>query len=259
MKISTIILFKNNEEIIVNCLETIKWTDEIIGVDIGSTDKTGEIIKKYGGKVIKSKIKDDFSFWRNEGAKETKGEWLFYIDSDERCSLELKEEIKTKIKETKHCGFKIPRRNFFLGKEFKSAWPDDMIRLINKKKLRGWKGNIHETANIEGEIGIFTNPLIHLTHTSLEQMLEKTIWWSRLEAENRFKTGHPKMTSCRFIRIFLTGIWENFVKRRLYREGAEGVIEAIYQTFSLFFTYVRLWELQNKIENKYKKIEQQIK
>ncbi len=259
MKISTIILFKNNEQTIAKCLETIKWTNEIIGIDIGSIDETDKIIKKYGGRVIKSKVKDDFSFWRNQGAKEAKGEWLLYIDSDERCTKELKEEITRNIETNGYVAFRIPRRNFFLGKEFKSVWPDDMIRLIKKKKLKEWRGTIHETAEIDGKVTSLKTPLIHLTHLSLEQMLEKTIWWSKLEARNCFKSGHPKMNSWRFLRIFVTGLWENFGKRRLFREGVEGIIEGIYQTFSLFFTYVRLWELQNETEKKYKKIEQKIK
>jgi len=268
-KISAIILADNKEDIIEKCFKTINWVDEKILVDLGSQDNTLTIAKKYGSRIIKGNSDYNFSLWRNQGAKVANGEWLLYIDADERVSSALKEEIQSIIPALpagRHHpssiinGYYIPRKNYFLGKEFRTAWPDYQLRLIRKDKLTGWQGNIHETPKINGKVGTLVNPLIHLAHQNLEDCLANTLKWSKLEAENRFKLGHPKMSGLRFLHIIATGFWQQFVKQKVWREGVEGVIDGIYQVFSLFITYVRLWELQRKepLKDTYKKIDQEI-
>ncbi len=246
-KISAIILFGNRENEIEKCLKSIKWVDEIIGVNIGSNDRTQELIKKFrkDARIVKGG-EGFFSKWRNIGANKAKSDWLFYIDTDESVTDKLRKEILKKIKVEKYSAFQIPRKNFFLGKEFKSEWPDYVTRLIKKDKLKKWEGSIHEQPIIEGKIGRLKNPLIHVTHRNLGQMLEKTIKWSWLEAENRYKAGHPPMKVWRFFRVMFTEFINQFFKKKRYIDGVEGWIEGIYQMFSVFITYVRLWQLQNK-------------
>lgn len=261
-KISAIILASNREDIIEGCLKTLGWVDEKILVDIGSTDKTLQIAKKYGCQIIEGSKEYNFSQWRNQGAKAAKGDWLFYVDTDERVTSKLKEEIVkiVKLSDSQIVGYKIPRKNYFLGKEFKMVWPDYQLRLMKNAALISWRGKIHEQPKIKREIGKLKNPLIHLSHRSLETSIANTLKWSKLEAENRIKAGHPKMTGWRFLRVLFTGFWQQFIKKKIWKKGTEGVIEGIYQTFSLFFTYFRLWELQRKesLEDSYKKIDQEI-
>jgi len=263
MKISAIILADNREDIIESCLKSIQWADEIILVNLGSDDNTIKIAKEYQAKIIKGTGEYNFSRWRNQGAEKAKGDWLFYIDADERVSPELKKEIQQLAINNQQLtisGYNIPRKNYFLGKLFKTEWPDYQLRLIKKDCLHKWKGKLHETPDVKGETANLKNPLIHLSHRSLETSLENTLNWSFLEAENRLKSGHPKMTGWRFIRIVATGFWRQFFKRKVWREGTEGVIEGIYQVFSLFFSYYRLWEMQRKesLKESYKKIDKQI-
>jgi len=246
-KISAIILAGNREAVIEDCLKSLAWVKEKILVDSGSTDKTLAIAKKYGCRIIKGKGEYNFSQWRNQGAKAASGEWLLYLDTDERITSSLREEISSirqladKVK-----GYFIPRKNYFWGKEFKTEWPDYQLRLIKKSALIEWQGKIHETPKIKGEAGYLKNPLIHLSHQSFDSALANTLKWSWLEAENRLKAGHPQMTVLRLFRIILTGFWQQFIKRKVWQEGTEGVIEGLYQVFSLFLTYVRLWQLQRR-------------
>jgi glycosyltransferase involved in cell wall biosynthesis len=257
MKISAIILASNCQDIIEPCLKSLAWVDEKILVNLDSEDRTLEIAKKYGCRVIKGGEKYDFSRWRNQGAKAAKGEWLLYVDTDERVSDLLRQEISSKVNQLD--AFYIPRKNYFLGKEFRSEWPDYQLRLIKKSALIKWQGKIHEIPKVKGKIGKLKNPLIHLSHRSLESSIANTLNWSRLEAENRLKAGHPPMTGWRFLRILLTGFWQQFIRKGLWREGTEGVIEGIYQMFSLFFTYVRLWEMQRResLKESYKRIDRE--
>jgi len=276
MKLSVIILAGNREDIIEFCLKSLDWVDEKLLVDLGSTDKTLAIAKKYNCRIIKGDREYNFSRWRNQGAKSAKNEWLLYIDTDERVTKSLRDEISSEVLNPpkRHLGdgvlkhlrgggtnaYYLPRKNYFLGKEFKTVYPDYQLRLIKKKALAGWRGKIHELPKVKGRIGKLKNPLIHLSHRSLESSIKNTLNWSKLEAENRLKAGHPKMTGWRFLRIIFTGFYQQFVKKRVWREGTEGVIEGIYQMFSLFITYVRLWEMQRResLETTYKKIDYQI-
>lgn len=262
VKISAIILAGKREEIIENCLRSLKWVEEKIIVDIGLNSQTLAIVQKYGCRIIKGRKEYNFSLWRNQGAKAAKGKWLLYVDADERVSSQLRKEILSVINRqlSRVGGYYIPRKNYFWGKEFKSVWPDYQLRLIKKSALISWQGNIHEIPKIKGKVGRLKNPLIHLSHRSLESSLTNTLKWSKLEAKNRFEKGHPKMTGWRFGRILFTGFWDQFVKKKIWREGTEGIIEGISQAFSLFITYVRLWELQRKesLKKSYKKIDQEI-
>lgn len=253
MKLSAIILTKNEEERITECLESIKWAGEIILVDSGSTDKTLEIVKKYTDKIFTDKS-DDFSVKRNLGLEKAAGEWILYIDADERLTSELCEEIKSEIIDNKSevNAYRIPRKNFYFGNH---EWPyiEKSERLFKREKLNGWKGKIHESSIIDGSAGELQNYLLHYTHRDLSSMVEKTIEWSKIEAELRFQAGHPPVSWWRFPRVMLTEFYRSYVKQGGWKVGAVGVIESMYQAFSIFVTYARLWEMQNseklKVEN----------
>lgn len=247
--ISVIIIAKNEEEVIGDCLRSVcQLAGEIILVDSGSTDKTARIARKNGAIIVKAFSNSlDFSKWRNIGLKNAKGDWIFYLDADERLTPELEKEMRDAIRETQYVAFEIPRRNFYLGQEmhYGGAWPDYVKRLFLKKSLKGWYKELHEDPIFEGEIGKLTQPLIHLTHRDLSAMIEKTKKWSQIEADLLFKAGHPSVTWWRLWRVMLTEFWQRGVKFQGIRDGTVGWIEVIFQMFSRFFTYARLWERQN--------------
>jgi (heptosyl)LPS beta-1,4-glucosyltransferase len=245
-KISAIVLYKNNLDVIEDCFKSVAWVDEIIAVDTDSTDGSTQIAKKYGAKIFSTKG-GNFSEWRNLGAQKASGEWLFYIDSDERVTPELKEEIiKTISEDPKEKAFAIPRRNVLLGHEMKHGgwWPDYVLRLIKKDALLGWEGELHEQPKVKGEVGKLTNPFIHITHRSLTEMMEKTNAWSEVEAKLLFDAHHPKMVWWRFFSVAGREFWYRGIIKMGFLDGPVGVIEVIYQMISRMITYAKLWEMQ---------------
>ncbi|MBM3209167.1 glycosyltransferase family 2 protein [Candidatus Shapirobacteria bacterium] len=252
-KLSAIIIAKNEEEIIGDCLESIKWADEIVVIDTGCADKTPQIAKEMGAKVFEHKTEDiDYSAWRNFALRRAWGEWVFYVDADERVSPLLRKEILSTINNRQsttgnYSAFAIPRRNIRLTRELHWGgwWPDYVLRLIKKDKLKKWVGKLHEQPEIDGEIGKLTEPLIHYSHRgAFEHKLANTVAWSGLEAQLIYESGHPKMNVQRFLGAMGREFYERMIKCQAWRDGAEGVIEAIYQVFSVFITYARLWEKQ---------------
>lgn len=252
IKISVIVITKNAEEMIADCLDSLSFCDEVIVVDNKSEDRTTDIAKKMGAKVVEHSS-DDFSETRNIGQKKAMGEWLLYIDTDERVTSELASSIKSHVLSGKsEAAFKIKRKNFYFGNH---EWPyiERLERLFRKDHLEGWYGKIHESPKIKGEVGELDGYLLHYTHRDLRSMLEKTIKWSKVEAELRYKANHPKMTWWRFPRVMLTAFLDSYIRQSGWKVGAIGLIESMYQSFSIFVTYARLWEMQEKSKIKNEK------
>lgn len=245
-KISAIILTKNSETMIADCIDSVSFCTEIIVIDDGSTDRTPDLAKHMGARVFNLSTRS-FSEKRNFGLKKAKYKWLFYIDDDERITEELKKNILKTIEndDKKINAYLVSRKNFYLGN---NEWPyiEKLERLFKKNSLKEWKGKLHETAYVDGAIGELEGFLKHFTHQNLGDMVEKTAKWSDIEANLRFKANHPKMSEWRFFRVMVTAFYDSYIRQKGYKAGTAGLIESIYQAFSIFITYARLWELQNK-------------
>lgn len=244
-KISAIIIAKDAENAIADCIDSLSFADEIVLINNVSSDRTADIAKLKGAKVFDAKV-NSFSELRNIGAIRAKYEWIFYIDADERVSRRLMESIKEIIdnNEKHFSAYKIMRKNYYFGKY---EWPviEKLERLFIKKELKEWYGDLHESPRVSGEIGeINEGYLLHFTHKDLTSMLAKTIEWSRIEAELRYKANHPKVTWWRFPRVMISVFYDSYIKQKGYKIGTVGIIESIFQAFSIFITYARLWEMQ---------------
>lgn len=259
--ISAVVLTKNEEDRIRACLESLKWVDEIVVVDSGSTDGTLEIARKYTDKVLEVKS-DDFSELRNKGMEKASGDWVLYVDSDERVLKELREEIGEIIREPKNSAYAISRINIIFGQRvsygpYKKDW---MIRLFKKADFEGWQGLVHEYGKFKGSLGYTKNSLIHLTHRNLDHFISKSLEWSKIDAKLRLDSGHPKMTKWRFLRILTTESFNQLFKRQGLFGGTVGVVDSVLQVFSFYITYVRLWEMQQPkpLDQLYKDIDQKL-
>lgn len=247
-KISAVIIAKNEEKMIGESLESLTFCDEIIVIDNNSTDKTVEIAEKYKAKIYKESS-SDFSVLRNLGLKNAQNNWVLFIDADERVDKSLSEAIKMAVESNGFGSYRLQRKNFYLGI---NEWPqiEKIIRLFNKENISEWFGPIHESPRVSGEAGILEGFLLHFTHRDLESMLIKTIGWSQTEAILRFNANHPRITWWRIPRVMLTAFISSYIIQKGYKAKTAGLIESIFQAFSIFITYAKLWEIQNKVKTK---------
>ncbi len=258
--LSVIVLSKNVAHEIVPTLKSARFANEIILVDTGSTDQTIAVSKPFVDKIIKTSPVQNFARWRNEGAKNATGDWLLYLDSDERIPKKLAQEILLTIDNPLHDAYTIARYEVLLGKHLEH-WPDSrVLRLIKKSSLSRWQGRLHEQPKIKGTIGDLRQQMVHLTHKNINEKVLNTLNWSKLEAKMLFNAHHPPMKGWRFFRIIFTEFFIRFFKQGLWKDGTEGSMEAIYQSFSRFLTYVQLWQLQRKptLKQTYQHIDKQI-
>ncbi len=259
MSITVIIHSYNEERNILDCINSAKLlTEEIILVDMESTDKTVEIAKSRNVSIFNFQIKSDYVEPAREfGIKKSETDWVLILDADERITEELAKEIKQllAINSSLLTYFKIPRQNIFAGIQtclpagrwlrHGGWWPDYQIRLINKKYFVNWPKRIHSTPVIKGDFGYLKNPLIHYFHGDLSNMVKKTVIFEDIESNlllRAKKTSDIKT----FFRKFLAELYRRLIKNLGFLDGTFGIIESIYQAFSKTITYLFLYEKQNK-------------
>ncbi len=245
LKISAIILAKDEEDRIDECIQSVSFCNEIIVIDNKSTDATKTVATKANARVI-TFASSSFADLRNHGYQESKAEWLLYIDADELVSAALRSSILEVVKDAKcqYSAYRIQRVNTYLGVEFHDS--EHIVRLMKRSDLIHWEGEVHETPLIRGTVGDLVGVLRHDTHRTLTHMVEKTNKWSEIEAGLRLKATHPPVVWWRIFRVMITGFYDSYIKKGGWRVGKAGIIESMYQAFSMFVTYAKLYERQQK-------------
>lgn len=266
--ISVVIIAKDEEKKIGDCLKSVEWADEVIIIDDNSTDKTARIAKKEKVKVFiaPAGITSKYQKLRNFGLKKAKGNWILYVDADERVEANLREEIirlvNKPIGQSTFSCYAVPRKNIIFGKELKHGGFggfDYVKRLFIKKRLKRWVGDLHEepeflhkgeiTRGKEGEVGHLKGKFVHYKAQTLSEMVEKTNKWSQIEAGLMFQANHPQMNTLRFLSAMFREFWFRFVIKRAFMDGSVGIIHGLYQVYSRFISYAKLWEMQLEANN----------
>ena len=259
--ITAIILTKNEADMIGACIQTLQWCNEIIVIDDGSTDETVKIAESKGVQVITFKH-SSFARRREEGLKRAKTDWIVYIDADERVIPTLAKEIVVMAETGVATALTLSRSNIYFGQALTyGGWGNDLVtRAFERTKLKGWRGDIHESAEFEGESQLLKTPLVHLTHRDTVSGLYKTASWTPMEAVALHESGIAPVT---FWTLMRKGGME-FVRRAIikqgYKDGMVGLVESTIQAINRILVYIQVWERQQKppIAQKYKKIEQEI-
>ncbi len=244
--ISAVILTKNEEENIVDCLDTLFWCDEIVVVDDYSEDRTIEIIKnsKSKIKVFKRALDGDFSAQRNFGLKKAEGEWILFVDADERVSEALISELSTfNFQLSTFNGFYVKRRDFMWRKELKHGETGSIKLLRFAKKDGGeWGGRVHEEWRVKGEIGELKNPLFHYPHQTISEFLREINFYTDIRSMELFeKKIKPNFLS---IIAYAKGkfIQDYFIKLG-FLDGLPGFIFALMMSFHSFLVRGKVWQL----------------
>lgn len=260
--ITAVIIAKNEEQILLNCIKTLSWVDEIIVIDSGSTDKTSKVAEDSGAKVIHLEH-SSFARLRNEALKHVQTDWLVYIDADERVTPTLAKEILVHLETSSAQALSIKRKNICYGEELShGGWDDDIVtRVFEKKSFKQWEGKVHESPVYEGETIMLHTPLIHLTHRSTQQNLIKSAAWTNIEAELLHKSGIKPVS---FLTIMRKGVMEFFrraIAKNGFKDGLTGLIEALVQGINKMLIYIQVWEMQQvpPLEDKYHRREIEIK
>jgi Glycosyltransferases involved in cell wall biogenesis len=255
MKLSVVIAAKNEERIIGECLESVRWADEIVIVDDASTDRTVEIARRFTPNVIINDSKGDFHVNKNLGLEKARGEWVLSLDADEIVTPELAAEIRQAVADTPLRGFTLNRRNYFLGKWIRGCgwYPDRTLRLFRKGVARWFlaEEGIHRAPQMPaGEpCGTLQNDFIHYSYYSFEQYFGKFNLYTTLCAREAGKKGKifswMRLPWDFFIYPFLIFVKKYFFMAG-FRDGFRGLFISLSSSFVIFVTMCKLWEMQKK-------------
>ena len=252
-KISVAMATFNEETNIKRHLDAIHdWVDEIIIVDESSADNTVSIAKKYSKvKVISAKHEPIFHITKQKAIDACTGDWILQLDTDEVVTKELKNEIIKIINSNpQENGFWINRSNFFLGKFLKKGgiYPDPTIRLYRQGKGKLPCKNIHEQAEIQGEIGHLKSDLLHYSDPTFSRYLLRHDRYTTLLATD-LKNQKVKINFGNFILYFILKPLHWFIlsyfRHRGYVDGLPGFVFAFYSAIRFPSSYAKLYEIYN--------------
>lgn len=246
--ISAIVLTKNEEGNIKECLESLKWCDEIVVIDDYSEDRTVEMVKKHGAEVYKRALNNDFASQRNFGLEKAKGEWVLFVDADERVSEALAREVSSIVnrESSMYQGFYLKRRDFMWGKELRHGEVGDIRLLRLGRKGAGlWKRAVHEVWDIKGPLSTLKNPLIHYPHQTLREFLTDIDWMSTLHAEENRKEG-KKSNLFKIVFFPRLKFVDSWILKKGFLDGTPGLLVAMMMSLHSFLAWSKLWLAEKK-------------
>jgi len=250
LDISAIIITKNEEEKIGDCLESIKWIDEVIVVDDESSDNTVEICKRYKNvKVYQHRMESGFGSQKNYALEKASGKWILSIDADERVSPELKKEILDRVGKEEFDGYYFRMKYLAFGKWVLDYKPLN-LRLFKKDKGKFNNKMVHEKVILNGKIGEMINPILHFSnlYKDIKSYLLKQNKYTSYTAEDLYLSGR-RITICNFPIFFIVVPIFVFVKKFIlfgYKYGFCGFLLSVLTGYNYFLSYVKLWKRQRK-------------
>lgn len=249
-KISAYVLAYNDEPNIRACLETVTWADELIVVDSYSTDATEKISREFTDKVYQHRFQG-FGRLRNEAVAHATHDWVFSLDTDERATPELREEIRELVNRGPETdAYFVPRKNVFLGRWIRHCgWYPDyrQPQLFRKGKMRYRNQIVHEGFEVDGPVGYLRSHVLQYPFRDLDHYLAKMDRYSDLMAQRMVQEGRRFRAHQLLTHPAATGL-KMYVARAGFLDGMPGLILSGLYVYYTFVKYAKFWELSRRIE-----------
>jgi glycosyltransferase involved in cell wall biosynthesis len=245
-KLSVTVIARNEAAQIGDCLESVRWADEIIVVDTGSVDRTIEICHKYTP-FVESRPWEGYAPAKNAALQLATGAWILSLDADERVSPGLHQEIAALQRqplETLAAGYAMPRRNYLWGRwlRYGGLSPDYQIRLF-KRGLGGFKARrVHESVVVDGPVERLQHYIQHYSYHGIGDIMQRQERYADLAALDAHDQGRSFRVMALFMRP-LGRFLRNYVLKQGFRDGIPGFIMAVSYAYSVFVREVKLWEM----------------
>jgi glycosyltransferase involved in cell wall biosynthesis len=248
MKVSAIVITKNAEPTLRRCLESVRWADEIVVFDSGSTDSTPGICGEFGALFTMTPDWPGHGPQKNRALERAHGEWIVALDSDEWLTPELRADIQRAMAAPgTHVAFAIPRRSSFCGRYMLHSgwWPDYVVRLFRRDHARFSEDHTHDRLIVDGTTGRLASPIMHEAITNLDQMLVKMNLYSTSSAANFHREGRRASLATALVH----GSWaffRTYIVRLGFLDGREGFMLAVANAEGSYYRYLKLMLLGKK-------------
>lgn len=243
--VSVVIIARNEERRLEDCLKSASWASEIVVLDDNSSDRTVEIARRYTDKVSQRKM-DIEGRQRNHAYSLATQPWVLSLDADERVTPELAAEIReTLSRETPHTCYSIPIKTF-IGKQWIQGaghYPAPKTRLFRNGQFRYEEARVHPRVIYEGTCGHLKGDVLHYSCENFEQWIAKFNRETSLEAEKWFLDGR-KVTLARTLRKTVDRFLKNYFLKKGYRCGFLGFIMCVFHGLYQLISYTKYWEMK---------------
>jgi glycosyltransferase involved in cell wall biosynthesis len=242
-RLSVVLITKDEEPRIGSTLDSVRFADECIVLDGGSRDRTCEVAAAHGAKVHRSECWPGFGPQKNRAIELASGDWILALDADEQVSDELAREIQQAIANPSADVYALPRLSRFCGRYMLHSgwWPDRVPRLFRRGRARYSDDQVHERLLYQGACARLHAPLLHDTHRSLEQALDKMNRYTTagaLEARSRGKRSG-------ILRAVTRAAWSFFrtyFVRLGFLDGRQGLLLAIMVAENTLYKHAKIAE-----------------
>jgi len=240
MKISATIIACNEARNLPRVMETLRCVDEIVVVENGSTDRTVEVARRWGARVISIEWRG-YAAQKNFAAEQASHDWILSIDADEALGEMLEADIWVLRKEgPAFNAYDMPRLAQYLGRWIRhSGWyPDRKVRLYDRRKARFTGDFVHESVRVDGDIGHLESNLLHYTCNSLSDHLKTMDRYTSLAAEEMAARGHRAGIG----KLLLDPPWtffRTYVVQQGFRDGYQGLTIAYMAAMYNFIKYAK--------------------
>ena len=244
--IACVVITKNEEANIQDCLDSVAWIAERVVVDAESTDRTAELARAAGARVL-VRPWPGFGPQKNLAMEQATAEWILILDADERVPAPLQSEIRSCI-DTWRPGdpeaYEIPRKNYFYGAwvRYAGVYPDYQIRLVRRGSARYNDVPVHENLIVKGPIGRLTQPMDHFTERRIRDHFRKFGLYTTLAAQEKGRTVH-RVNAFDLLLRPLVVFTKSYVLKRGYRDGVRGLIVSGFAGMYTFVKYAKLWAM----------------
>ena len=246
MNLSVVVITRNEEAGIEECLKSVSWAQEIVVVDAMSTDRTCDIARRYTRKVF-SKPWDGYAPARRYAISLAQSEWVLSLDADEIVTPDLRAEIEATLARQPGDGYLIPRKAFFLGRWISHCgwYPGYVLRLFRKEKAMVTPRMVHEGIRVQGRVGRLKNHILHYTYPTVESYLGRFSTYTSLSAQELYAEGKRAhlvdivgRPGFQFIKMY-------FLKKG-FLDGLPGFALCVLSGLHVFVKYLKLWEIEHK-------------
>ncbi len=253
-KISAVILTKNAAKKLETCLNSLRWADEIVLVDGGSTDETVALATAAGAVVVTDMTADNFGALRNRGTDADSGDWVLQLDADERITPAFYNDLEKLLAQdtSRHAAYKFRRENIFLGKKMRfGGWTHDSLHLFRKGMAR-YEGRVHEKLIVSGTVGRMKTGVEHAPFDSIEEFLDRQNRYSTLEARQWLSERGGHIPEDEVLRQIQKRPWRLFIKiyfrKKGFLDGTHGFLFSGLFAYLHLIKWAKVWEIQNAQE-----------
>jgi len=245
--LSVAIITLNEAANLPRTLASVRFAQEVVVLDSGSTDETAEIAERAGARLLEEPWKG-FARQKNAAIAQTTGDWVLSLDADEEVSPELARQIEALLAgDPRFSAYRIPRLNHFLGRPLKHGgyWPDRKLRLFRRGVARFEDRPLHETMQASCPVGRLRGPLIHHCYPTLNDFIEHMNRYSSVSAEMLVRSGRasrslPAFLWNAFANPAATFIYNYFV-RLGFLDGREGLLQHVNHAAYIHWKFAKAW------------------